>query len=503
MAKLDIRRYEGLSEPLSRAYVEWDVARARAAVVLADGGVLASAARLADAMRQDDRVGAALTTRVGGVLGLPLAFTPADDSGRAAEVAEALAEDWSVIASNLQELATWGVFFGVALSRLQWSEHGGRLVPSLDVWSPGWLVWDQQAGRWLIRLPDREIEPQPGLWWLWTPGGKWPWRGGAWRRCVVPWLAKMYAVQDWARYNEVHGAPTRIGSAPAGSSAEERERFARDLQELGSVTSLVLPEGWDMQLLEAEGGNWETFQQQVEWADRAISVAILGQHLTTEVKGASLAAARVHDMVRADLIQADVEALSSGLRDGVLRWWAQLNWGDPDLAPWPTWDATHPDEGRARAQRLAELGRAALMWAQAGAPLDVAALAEQEGVPLLSPATPAAPVQARRVRLASGDPPRKARGFIAGQMYADRLADRTAEQATELIDQDLQAVLRAVQSATDYEDLRQRLLAVFAEMDPLALAELTERALLMADLAGRWAVREDAPEVKGGDETES
>lgn len=502
MAKLNVRQYAGLVEPLARTYVEWDVARARAAIVLADGGLLMQAARLADSMRQDDRVGAALATRVGGVLGLPLSFSPADDSARASEVAEALAEDWDVISANLQEVATWGVFLGLSLSRLQWGEHNGRLVPALDVWFPGWLSWNEQSGRWTIRLQDRAIDPQPGLWWLWTPGGKWPWRGGAWRRCVIPWLAKMYAIQDWARYNEVHGAPTRIGSAPAGSSAEERERFARDLQELGSVTSLVLPEGWEMQLLEAEGGNWETFLQQVEWADKAIAVAILGQHLTTEVKGASLAAARVHDMVRSDLIQADVEALSNGLRAGVIRWWAELNFGSPDLAPYPVWDASHPDEGRARAQRLAELGRAALMWSQAGAPLDVAALAEQEGVPLAQ-ATPAAPVQASRVRLASGDNPSRAKGFVAGQVYVDRLADRAAEQATELLDQDLQAVLRAVQSATDYEDLRQRLLAVFAELDPLALAELTERALLMADLAGRWAVLKDAPEVSGGESSGS
>ena len=497
MARFDPKRTTSFQEPLARSYVEWDVQRARAAVVLADSGILHQAALLAETMRADDRVGASLTTRVAGLLGLPLAFSPVDDSPRAAEVADALAEDWPLIAQGLTEVAIWGVWFGVALVRLDWRQKD-RMVPVLDPWSPGWLVL--RDGRWIIRLPDRELEPQPGLWWVWAQGGaKWPWRGGAWRRCLVPWLAKTYAVQDWARYNEVHGSPVRVGTAPQGSSAEERERFARDLQELGAVTSLVLPEGWEMSLLQADASGWETFQAQVEWADRAIAVAILGQHLTTEVKGASLAAARVHDLVRADLIQADAEALSSGLRDGVLRWWAEVNFGDASLAPYPIWDTTHPDEGRARAQRLAELGRAVLMWAQAGVPLDVAAIAEAEGVPLKSPA---APVRARQVRLASGDAPERARGFVAGQMYADTVADRAAEQASDLIDADLRAVLRAVQQATDYEDLRQRLLSVFADMDPIALAELAERAMLMADLAGRWAVREDAPEVAGGGSSE-
>lgn len=493
--KFDPRRVEiPAREPVTRSYLHWDVHRVRAAVTLAEAGSMALFGRLADDMREDDRVAAALGTRVGGLLGLNLSFAPADESSRASEVAQALAEDWPAIAESLYELVLLGLWCGAVPVALRWLEHNGRWVPVLDPWSPQWLVWSDADGTWTLQLPGRRLELQGGVWWLWSPGGKRPWRGAVARSCIVPWLAKVYAVQDWARYNEVHGTPTRVGTAPAGAPDEQRDRLARDLQELGAVTSLVLPEGWSMELLEAQASTWESFRAQIEWADRALAVAILGQHLTTEVRGASLAAARVHDQVRADLIAADASRLSEGLRSGVLRWWAEANWGAPDLAPWPTWDTTHPDEGRARAQRLFDLGRAVMVWSQAGVPLDVDALAEQEGVPL---ARRQAPVQAHRtVRLASGDRPSRARGFITGQLYADQLGERTARLAADVLDRDLAAVQRAVQGARDYDDLRQRLLAVFGQMDPTELAEIVERALLLGDLAGRWAVWHDAPEAR-------
>jgi len=46
--------------------------------------------------------------------------------------------------------------------------------------------------------------------------------------------------------------------------------------------------------------------------------------------------------VRDDLVRFDAEALATCLNEQVLRWWAEFNFGDARLAPWPNWDTAPP-----------------------------------------------------------------------------------------------------------------------------------------------------------------
>jgi len=473
-----------VQEPQVRTILEWKPADLRSALALSEAGNLQLVSDLGAAIMRDDRVGAALGVRVLGMLSLPLSFTPADDSDRAQRVASALSEDWGLISQGLPQVLSWSIMLGVGLAVVEWVE-GPRRTPKLHPWSPRWLRWSE--GQWWLELPDEgKRSAKPPDWLIAMPYGEHaPWRHGAWQRCAIPWLVKAYAVQDWARYSEVHGTPARIGRKPPGASREEADRFARDLQQLGTNTSIVLPEGWNLELLEAKAATHETFQQQIEWADKALTIALLGQHLTTEVKGASLAAARVHEEVRADILRADAEATGRMLRNTLLAWWAEANFGDATLAPWPVWDTALPGEAKERAQQLFELGRAVMMWSQAGAPLDVVAIAEREGVPLLQQQQ--APVPARRVMRSPGG----ASGFVAGQVYADQLTENASRQAMAVFHQHLRDITEAVNTAQDYEDLRRRLLALFGQMDPTVLAEIVERSLILAELAGHWAVWKD------------
>jgi len=475
-----------VQEPYARTILEWKPADVRSALALSETGNLQSASDLSAAIMRDDRAGAALSVRVIGMLSLPLSFTPADESDRAQEVASTLSEDWDVIAQGLPQVLSWAIMVGVGLAAVEWVD-GPRRIPRLHPWSPRWLRWSEN--QWWLELPgEGKRSAKPPDWLIAMPYGEHaPWRYGAWQRCAIPWLVKTYAVQDWARYSEVHGTPARIGRKPPGASREEADRFARDLQQLGTNTSIVLPEGWNLELLEAKASAHETFQQQIEWADRALTIAILGQHLTTEVKQASLAAARVHEAVRADLLRADAEAVGRMLRHTVLAWWAEANFGDATLAPWPVWDTAPPGEAKERAQQLFELGRAVMMWAQAGAPLDLATIAEREGVPLQQRQQQQAPVPARRVMRSSGG----ASGFVAGQVYADQLTENASKQAMTVFRQHLRDITEAVNAAQDYEDLRRRLLTLFGQMDPTVLAEIVERSIILAELAGHWAVWKD------------
>lgn len=91
---------------------------------------------------------------------------------------------------------------------------------------------------------------------------------------------------------------------------------------------------------------------------------------------------------------------------------------------------------------------------------------------------------ARRALLAA----RPAR--LASGRYAERLAARARARAVAALGPDLKAIMVAVQSATSFDDLRDRLVEQYRSMSPERLARLVEKARIMAELSGRYEVLE-------------
>lgn len=501
MAKPSTKVYR---EPSPRQLSTWSPSRVKAALQLLMQGDFAQAGALVDELLADDRVQATLGTRINGVLSLPLVFQPVDDTDRAQAAATALEQDWWVMATEamLSQWMTYGLLLGASLAELVWDTSRERSLPRLEVWHPSnvrhkddeWQI-RQGTDAWLT------ITPGDGKWALFTPFGvKRSGTRALIRALAVPWLSKQYAVTDWNHYSELHGSGTRVGKAPVGATDQERQDFRNDLANIASDAAVVLPGGWELELLEAKVGSGEVFDKLIGWADKAIAVAILGQNLTTDVEGGSLAAAAVHENVRYDLVQADVEVLSTTAHNDVLPWWAEFNFGDRALAPWPKWDAEPPtDEAatatafNARAQALLTLSTAA---AQTGLPVDWVNLAGQLRIPLIDgedmrPPVPPAPSMAS-IRLASGDSVDSARGFARGQLYSDRLTDVARDRAAAATRPALDRVLDLVNRATGYEQLRESLLSEFGNLDVDDLADLTESSLVLASLAGRLGVIDDA-----------
>jgi len=193
-------------------------------------------------------------------------------------------------------------------------------------------------------MTEEQIAPGDGRWVMHIPaGGSRPWANGAWRSLSRLVLMKQYARQDWALHSEVHGQPIKVGVGAEGSTDPQREQLAADLADLGRDTGMVLPPNWDLKLVEAKASTWQMFQAQIEMANNAIAIRLAGQNLTTDVSGGSLAAAKVHQIIRSDFIRFDGEALSTTINEQSLAFWADYNFGNANLAPWPQW-ATDPEE---------------------------------------------------------------------------------------------------------------------------------------------------------------
>jgi hypothetical protein len=385
-------------EPSARTYLTWTPSDIRQAERLADCGELRMAADLCSAILGDDRAAAVMNTRANAVLGSDLTFEKGRGRKRGAAVrALEAGEDWyeAFDEAVLAQMLIWGRLLGIQPTQLKWREfadHGGRVIPVADIYRARFLRFDERECAWKIKYGnfglEMPIEPGDGKWLLFAPYGlSRPWEHGLWRGFARLWLLKQFAIDDWGRHSEAHGNPMRVGIPPKVGDQNHgnkklRAELANDLSQLGANSTLVLPPGFDFKLVEAAANTWEMFKAQIEMANSAMSVMAIGTNLPTEVGGSASTGATAQNLVRLDYKKADAEALSTATHDQSLVWWAQFNFGDAGLAPWPVWDVTPPADAKAEVDVLKTFAEAVDKLTEANIPVDVQELAERFNVPL-------------------------------------------------------------------------------------------------------------------------
>lgn len=136
---------------------------------------------------------------------------------------------------------------------------------------------------------------------------------------VVPYLMRHFSRADWMSFSELYGSPIKKVTAEDGVPDEVRSEAQSMAEDAGADWTATFPEGLDLELL-SPSGNGETYNKQLEFTQKELSILWLGQTLTTDVGAVgSFAAAKVHDNVRADLLVSDLEAEAQAVRDQLLR----------------------------------------------------------------------------------------------------------------------------------------------------------------------------------------
>lgn len=374
--------------------MQWSVDLLRVAEIQADRGDLTYAGKFCDALFGDDRFASVVRTRVHALLGLPVRFEASGDGRRRGRIQRALEteEDWWSIAPT-QELAnimSWGLALGACPVEFRWVRKGSRDLPVAKFWHPSLLKHSDEHG-WSIKTSkgEEKITPGDGKWGLFTPFGRdRPWVHGLWRGCARWWLLKQYAIDDWGRHSETAAIRVAFNTSPdlelGGSTKEKRAELANDLYDLGRDSAIVLPDGYDLKIVETTANTREIYDAQVTTANTSFAVAWLGHNLTSEVGGAgSYAASRTGQQVREDLSRFDDMMLGEWAHDEALMPWARVNFGDENLAAWPTWQPEEPPVTKDQSETLRTAAEALKTFSEAGAPIDMRAVLKAFGVPML------------------------------------------------------------------------------------------------------------------------
>lgn len=508
----DLIRFQDL--PVT-VLTDWTRDQAKAAIDQHDLGYFGGTAQLSEAMLRDDRISSVLETRILGLLGCDTTTTPPkgyEEDEQAKEAAERLEADWQAMLPDdvLKGLLRWAVLMRFCLAEICWSGDETHWTFTLKLWHPMFVWYDIARRQYVVNTQQgpQWIEPGKGKWFLWAPDGYYRgWILGAVRSLADPWLARTYNFRDWARYCEVHGLPIRKIKAPAQAPEPEKDAFFNQVAVLGSDNTIICPQGvgddpqnWDLELVEAEAGEWEAFKAAKEDCDTRISIRVLGQNLTTEVQGGAYAAAQVHNLVRFDYKKADAKSFATALREQCFVPWTAFNYGDGRKAPVSAWAIAPPDDLKTDAE-TASTAATAVAALQGNPDVDTRAFLEKFKVPLRAerPSGAAPPPddgaelasrQGQHTHTASAAPLAPP-ASVAAQRYVEDAAAIARDRAAEAIRPDVEALIDAIGQAKGYDEIRTILAQAGKSMDPAGLARVTEQVLVLSQLAGRHAVATD------------
>lgn len=342
----------------------WTPARVMRARNAADMGQLIEAADCVEVLLTDDRVDGVLSTRTHGLLGLPLHFSSGNPEARTylQGVDDVPGEWWRMHdEAELARLQAWGIVFGIGLAqRIALPREPNELQRyRIETWSPRWLRYQESDKTWHVTTRDGEeqINEGEGRWILYLPyGSHRPWAAGKWNALAFPWLLKRFSLEDRANHSQTTGGSFLTAVAPLRSTEKQRNKMRSDLGLLARDSRFVLPEGWDLKFVEATGKTYEIYTEQVDWADRALTIVIAGQIVTTE-GSPGFSSGNIHDQIKGDFVRFDGERLATCLAIQSLQPWAIVNYGTAIAAPWPVWNTARPTNLEQQARTFDQLGR--------------------------------------------------------------------------------------------------------------------------------------------------
>jgi len=391
---------------------------------------------------------------------------------------------------------------GYAVSEIIW-QRGAKWQPAAYEWrDPRFFIFDRESRR-KIRLLDPEnmaegIELAPYKFLVHLPHLKTglPIRGGIARVAAWSYLCKNYTVKDWLAFAEIFGMPLRIGRYQSGASEHDKQILKMAVANLGSDAAAIIPESMQVEFVEAgksaSSGGASLFMQLADWLDTQVSRGILGQSATTSGTPGKLGSDEAQSEVRSDIRDDDAGQLSETLNRDLVRPFIDLNFGPQENYPELILRAIEQDD-------LAVLTTALEKLVPLGLRVEQSVVRDKFGLP--DPADDADCLGPAKVSPETVPPEVEGDGT---QPLTTKAANRQEQQTGSdrhpveiLTDQlmteaDLAPLLAPVEQllaqVDSLEAFRDGLLALYSAMPVAELGALMQRALVLAELSGRFDV---------------
>lgn len=351
----------------------WDVASVRSTLLEHETGTFTRSGKLADNVQRDPRVKASLNTRVLRAIGLPFnwkwpeGYSPTKED---LDRLDLLKKYWKDITGQpvLATILSNVIMVGFSICNVVWDYNGEVNLPKISEFHAS--NTQNITGTYKVFCTDGvyDVKEDEDYWLVFKLfEKKQPWMHGAIRCIAIPWLQKQYALADWRNLSAT-AKPIRILTMPPESATppeEDSYNFIKDIA-LAERTGapVLLPNGATLTNLEANTGNSSIFKDSIEQANNEIVIGILGQNLTTEIKGGSYSAASVHYAILQEYLEADVQMLNESMYK-IVQSFYKYNFEQLENIPIPNWDATPIEDMETKSRGLKEKAQSISILADA------------------------------------------------------------------------------------------------------------------------------------------
>jgi hypothetical protein len=297
-----------------------------------------------------------------------------------------------------------GVAFAQAIPSVR--PDGSRVDYAVRPWPIEHVRWDSFSRSFKTQvegLAEEEIVHGDGKWIVFAKNELDPFKHGTLLAAALVWARHAFAVRDWAKGSVAHGSAKFVGELPEGVPLQdasgltaEANAFLELLKAMGASDSPVgiRPAGSTTDFVVNTSTAWQVWAELVNGAEKAAARIYLG---TDGVLGAAGGAPGVDIQalfgVASTIVDGDLEALSRGLKTGVIDVWCAVNFGDSSLAPERRYKLPDPDaDARFESEKSRRLGFLEVLEKakSAGVTVDADELARAFRVPavLAAPTSP-------------------------------------------------------------------------------------------------------------------
>jgi phage gp29-like protein len=229
----------------------------------------------------------------------------------------------------------YAIFYGYAVAEIIWEVVNGKLeFKDIAVRKRHRFKFDLNGGLRLLKsghpngieLPDRKM-------WTYNTGADnddQPYGMGLAHWLYWPCLFKREGVTFWLTFLDKFGSPTVKGTYPTASDQDKIDKLLEACMAAASDAAIALPEGMQIELMEASRGGKVSYQELVDKMDASISKIILSQTMTTD-NGSSNSQAQVHDTVKDAVVEADAAEICNSFNQGPVKWITEYNFPNAKL----------------------------------------------------------------------------------------------------------------------------------------------------------------------------
>lgn len=306
-----------------------------------------------------------------------------------------------------------------------------------------------------------------------------PYGKGLGRKLWWPTWFKKNSIKFWLIFQDKFSMPTPVGKYPPGTDKDKQQELLDALDAIQTETGVVIPSDMVIEFLEAVRRGEITYGSFLDRMDAYISKTVLGQTLTTEVgsKG-SYAASKTHDEVRLELVKADADLHCECLNKTLIPWLVDFNF--PNIVSYPKiWIRCEEEED------LKELaGRDKILVNDIG--LDDVPKRyfhetynipqAEEGEEVVRPSKAPSPFQ---------------KGFKEFQEEKPHPVDIITRKALDKADMDsmIDPIEKILNESKSLPEFKEKLIDASGDLSVDQQAELLQKALTIAELAGRFDAR--------------